>query len=59
MSDGQSANRAEAGLLKLVDTDELVLFLQAAVEALCPAEGDRDEETFFSSEKPHLTTYFT
>lgn len=31
MSNGQSADRAEAGLLKPADTDELVV-LQAAVE---------------------------
>lgn len=47
MSDGQSANRAEAGLLKLVDTDELVLFLQAAVEA-CVQQRETEMRKHFS-----------
>lgn len=66
MSDGQSAHRAEAGLLKqwtLMNSDKT-----SHVAPSCPAEGDRDEESaettcwdfffFFSSVKPHSSTSF-
>lgn len=43
MSDGQSADRAEAGLLSELDADEIKTCCSSW--ALCPAEGDRDEES--------------